>query len=124
MATKKELVVTNRIADAIHLVRGQKVMLDVQSYGVQTIASNWSQSVTSGTPICPKRRLRSQIVSLKRGERRKFSELEARVGKQDENIAAIIEAIRQLIAPPVKPRRQIGFLIRETAPRYGTRKAR
>jgi hypothetical protein len=63
-------------------------------------------------------------VTLKRGERRKFSELEARVGKQDENIAAIIEAIRQLIAPPVKPRRQIGFLIRETAPRYGTRKAR
>jgi hypothetical protein len=55
---------------------------------------------------------------------RKFSELEKRVGKHDEEIGAIIEAIRQLMAPPEKPKREIGFHVRETAPRYRTRKAR
>ena len=48
----------------------------------------------------------------------KFSELEQRVGKHDEEITAILEAIRQLMAPPEKPRREIGFHVREKAPRY------
>jgi hypothetical protein len=52
---------------------------------------------------------------------RKFSDLERRVGKHDEEIAAILDAIRQLMAPPEKPRREIGFHIREEAPRYRTR---
>jgi hypothetical protein len=55
---------------------------------------------------------------------RKFSELEKRVGKHDDEIAAITEAIRQLIAPRSKPRREIGFHVRESSPRYGTRKRR
>jgi ORF6N domain-containing protein len=49
---------------------------------------------------------------------RKFAELERRVGKHDEEIAAILEAIRQLMAPPEKPRREIGFHVRERAGRY------
>jgi ORF6N domain len=49
---------------------------------------------------------------------RKFSELERRVDKHDEEIGAILEAIRQLMAPPEKPRREIGFHVRENAPRY------
>src|SRR5438132_332890 len=49
---------------------------------------------------------------------RKFAELEKRVGKHDQEIAAIIEAIRQLMAPPEKPRGEIGFHVRENAPRY------
>ncbi len=52
----------------------------------------------------------------------KFSELEQRVGKHDEDIAAILEAIRQLVVPPEKPRREIGFHVREKAPRYRVRK--
>jgi hypothetical protein len=52
----------------------------------------------------------------------KFAELEQRVGKHDEEIAAILEAIRQLMALPEKPRREIGFHVRETAPRYRVRK--
>jgi hypothetical protein len=55
---------------------------------------------------------------------RKFSELETRVGKHDEEIGAILEAIRQLIAPPEKPVREIGFHVREQSPRYGSRKRR
>jgi hypothetical protein len=54
---------------------------------------------------------------------RKFAELESRVGKHDEEISSIIEAIRQLMAPPKKPRRQIGFHVREKATRgYRVRK--
>ena len=53
---------------------------------------------------------------------KKFVELECRVGKHDEEIAAILEAIRQLIAPAEKPRREIGFHVREKAPRYRVRK--
>jgi hypothetical protein len=49
---------------------------------------------------------------------RKFSELEQRVGKHDEEIAAILEAIRQLMAPPERPRREIEFYVREKPPRY------
>ena len=55
---------------------------------------------------------------------RKFSELEKRVGKHDEKIGAILEAIRQLMAPPTKPRREIGFHVREKSPRYRARKLR
>jgi hypothetical protein len=52
---------------------------------------------------------------------RKFSELERRVGKHDQKIDAIIDAIRQLMAPPEKPRREIGFHVREKLPRYRLR---
>ena len=55
---------------------------------------------------------------------RKFTELQKHVGQHDAEIAAIIEAIRQLMAPPQKRRREIGFHVRETAPRYGTRRRR
>jgi hypothetical protein len=55
---------------------------------------------------------------------RKFAELEKHVGKHDAEIAAIIDAIRQLMAPPEKPRREIGFHVREKAPRYRTRNHR
>lgn len=54
----------------------------------------------------------------------KFSELERHVGKHDEEIGAILDAIRQLMAPNPKPAREIGFHIREKAARYRTRKRR
>src|SRR4029453_4834232 len=52
----------------------------------------------------------------------KFAELERRVDKHDDEIAAILEAIRQLRAPPKKPRREIGFHVRENAAHYRTQK--
>src|SRR5438105_9247939 len=52
---------------------------------------------------------------------RKFDELENHVGKHDQHVDAILEAIRQLMAPPEKPKREIGFHVREKAPRYRTR---
>jgi hypothetical protein len=55
---------------------------------------------------------------------RRFAELEKRVGQHDEEISAIIDAIRQLMAPPEKPPREIGFHVREKTPRFRTRKVR
>ena len=64
-----------------------------------------------------------QMLETNRELAQKFSELEQRVGKHDEEIAAIFEAIRQLMAPPEKPRkREIGFYVREKSPRYRGRK--
>ncbi len=182
---KTEIIRSAQIAQAIQLIRGQKVMLgqDLASlYGVT--AGALIQAVKRNPARFPKdflfqlsaeelANLKSQIVisswggirsrpyafteqgiamlsSVLRSERavkvniaimrafvqlrealetnralaQKFSELEQRVGKHDDEIAAIIEAIRQLIAPPGKPRREIGFHVRETSPRYGTRKKR
>ena len=62
-----------------------------------------------------------QTLETSRELTHKFSELEKRVGKHDEEIGAILEAIRQLMAPPEKPRREIGFHVREKASRYRTR---
>jgi hypothetical protein len=55
---------------------------------------------------------------------RKFAELERRVGRHDEKIDAILEAIRQLMTPPKKSRREIGFHVREKTSRYRMRRRR
>jgi len=54
----------------------------------------------------------------------KFAELERRVGQHDEEIAAILEAIRQLMSSLEKPRREIGFHVREKTARYRARNGR
>ena len=54
----------------------------------------------------------------------KFADLERRVGKHDKEISAILEVIRQLMAPQEKPRRKIGFHVRERTARYQTRRIR
>ena len=59
-----------------------------------------------------------QMLDTNRELAQKFSELERRVGKHDEEIVEILEAIRQLMAPPEKPPREIGFHVREKPPRY------
>src|SRR2546430_7343098 len=63
-----------------------------------------------------------EILETNRDLAQKFAELESRVGKHDKEISAIIDAIRQLMAPPEKPKREIGFHVREQATRYRTRK--
>ena len=196
---KKELIPAARIAQSIHFMRGQKVMLDLDLaalYGVATKVLNQAVKRNAArfpedfmfklsgeeieglsqivTPSQGMGRSRSQIVTLKRGKNvkyrpcafteqgvamlssvlktdravkvniaimrafvklrealetnrelaRKFAELEKRVGKHDDEIAAIIDAIRQLMAPPEKPRREIGFHVREKAQRYRSRNHR
>jgi hypothetical protein len=65
-----------------------------------------------------------QALETNRQLGRKFAKLERRLGKHDEEIAAILEAIRRLMTPPEKLRREIGFHVRERAARYRTRGTR
>jgi len=50
----------------------------------------------------------------------KLAELERRVTGHDEAIRSLVQTIRQLMAPPAKPRRSIGFLVEEGRPAYET----
>jgi ATP-dependent Clp protease ATP-binding subunit ClpA len=52
----------------------------------------------------------------------KLSDLERRVMGHDETIRSLVQAIRQLMAPPQKPRRSIGFKVEEARPRYRRRR--
>lgn len=51
----------------------------------------------------------------------KLREIEARLEDHDENINAIFEAIQQLMRMPEKPRKQIGFEVKESKGHYGKR---
>jgi len=52
----------------------------------------------------------------------KLKELEGRVSGHDKAITHLFEAIRQLVEPPLpENRREIGFHVREPAPRYRAR---
>jgi hypothetical protein len=156
----KEVIPIERIARAILVIRGEKMMLDsdlAALYGVTT--GNLNKAVKRNAERFPtdfmfqldaeevanlkfqfgisswggRRRLPyafteqgvAMLSSVLNSERavnrelaRKFAELERRVGKHDDEIAAILEAIRKLIAPLEKPQREIGFHVRERAGRY------
>jgi hypothetical protein len=49
----------------------------------------------------------------------KMAELEDRLKDHDEQILAIFEAIRALMAPPEKPKKKIGFSLKEPKAGYG-----
>jgi hypothetical protein len=63
-------------------------------------------------------RLRRMLASH-RDLARKLADLER---KYDAQFKVVFDAIRQLMAPPVKPRRSIGFRVEETRPRYRVRR--
>ena len=50
-----------------------------------------------------------QILSTNKELAHKLAQLEQRIEKHDTEIHAIFDAIRQLMAPPEKPKRKIGF---------------
>ena len=51
-------------------------------------------------------------------------DLERRLEDHDEQIQTIFEAIRQLMTPPAKPRKNIGFEVKEKQAAYGPRGAK
>lgn len=53
-------------------------------------------------------KLRKMVLSQSRLAK-KLAELERRMDNHDEEIKSIFEAIRQLMLPPAKPKRKIGF---------------
>ena len=137
----KEFVPVERIARAILVIRGEKVMLDsylAALYGVTT--GNLNKAVKRNAERFPTdftfqldaeevANLKFQFGISSWGGRRRlpyaFTEQGVamrRVGKHDEEIAAILEVIRRLMAVPETPWREIGFHVREKAARYRVRK--
>ena len=53
---------------------------------------------------------------------RKLTALEQHLKGHDQQIQAIFEAIRQLMTPPEKPRKKIGFQLKERRATYSTKK--
>jgi hypothetical protein len=60
-----------------------------------------------------------QMMASQRAMAGKLAELEERIQDHDEQITNIFKAIRQLMAPPMKPKRKIGFDLKEEQARYG-----
>ena len=63
-----------------------------------------------------------EMVAGNAGLAAKLAELERRLDSHDESIANLFQAIRQLLTPPTKPKREIGFHVREDGTRYRVRK--
>jgi hypothetical protein len=173
---RESLVPVDQIERSIHLIRGQKVMLDrdlAELYGVETRVLNQavgrnverfpedfmfaltreeimriSQTVTSSEIKYSKRvrafteqgvamlssvlrskravqvnieimrafvRLR-QMLSAHKDLKRKLAALER---KYDDQFKIVFEAIAELMTPPEKPPRKIGFEVKEGRAKYG-----
>ena len=174
----------DRVESAIHLIRGQRVMLDsdlAQVYEVSTKQLNqqlkrnrnrFPQDFAFQLTAKEFTSLRSQIVtSKKRGGRRylpwaftehgalmlasvlnsevaiqasvrvvrafvrlremvaanaqlagKLAELERRLDSHDDAIVDLFAALKRLLEPGPKVKREIGFHVRERVPRYRTKK--
>jgi hypothetical protein len=52
----------------------------------------------------------------------KLKDLEQRLDSHDEAIVELFAVLKQLLEPEVKPKREIGFHVRERAPRYRTKR--
>ena len=65
-----------------------------------------------------------EILSTHKELAQKLSELEQKVEKHDTELHAIFEAIRRLMQSPEKPKRQIGFRVKETEIPYRTKRVR
>lgn len=64
-----------------------------------------------------------EMISANSALAAKFTELERRLDSNDEAIAQLFAAIRQLLAPTAtKKKREIGFHVRERTVKYGARK--
>ena len=63
-----------------------------------------------------------EMISTHKELALKLAELERKMEKQDMDIQGIFEAIRRLMLPPEKPKRQIGFSVKEPRAKYIARR--
>jgi hypothetical protein len=63
-----------------------------------------------------------EMISTHKELAHKLSELEQHLETHDREIQAIFEAIRQLMSPPERSKRKIGFEVKEPPGKYKKRK--
>ena len=64
-----------------------------------------------------------ETLALHKELAHKLHELERKVEGHDSSIRTLFDAIRELAAPPVKPRREIGFHVKEAGAPYRVRQS-
>ena len=62
-----------------------------------------------------------EILTTHKALAHKLAELEGKIETHDEAIRSLVSAIRQLMAPPEKQPKKIGFQLREKRAAYGRR---
>jgi hypothetical protein len=65
-----------------------------------------------------------EVIATHKDLANKLTELEAYLKDHDQQIQVIFEAIQQLLAQPEKPRKKIGFEVKERRAAYGKEKKR
>ena len=60
-----------------------------------------------------------EVLATHKDLARKLEDLEK---KYDSQFKIVFDAIRQLIAPPEKPKREIGFRVKEPVAKYSTKR--
>jgi hypothetical protein len=60
-----------------------------------------------------------EVLAAHKGLAHKLSELEVHLKDHDQQIQVIFEAIQQLLTQPEKPRKKIGFEVKEGKTAYG-----
>ena len=65
-----------------------------------------------------------EILTTHKELARNLAELESRLQDHDEQIQTILEAIRQLMIPPERPRKKIGFELKEGRAAYAKKTKR
>ena len=107
---EKGEVVTN--CDHLHRLKySPNLPFAFTEYGAVMLASVLNSAVAVQASIAVVRafiRLR-EILAAHKELARKLAQLEERIEGHDEEITAIFEAIRELMAPPEKPGKRIGF---------------
>jgi hypothetical protein len=63
-----------------------------------------------------------ETLSLHKELAHKLAELERKIESHDESISSLFEAMRQLMTPPEKPEKEIGFHVKEDALPYRTKR--
>ena len=115
----KEIIPIERVVQSIRWFRGQKVLLDsdlAALYGVTT--GNLNKAVSRNRDRFPSDFMFQLGAEEAEDLIFQIGRSKGRGGRRHREIAAILEAIRQLMTPPEKPQREIGFHGRENAARY------
>lgn len=63
-----------------------------------------------------------EILSTHKELAQKLKELELKIESHDQQIVSIFEAINQLLAPPEKPKKQMGFHLEEPKYKYAAKR--
>jgi hypothetical protein len=115
--TRKEIL---RISQFVTSLKYSKAVYAFTEHGVAMLSSvlKSPRAVQMNIAIMRTFTKLREILSTHKELAQKLTELEQKIEKHDTQIQAIFEAIRRLMQPEEKPKRQIGFRVKEPKVKY------